>query len=95
MPLWLIERDVSGWSEADIEAAAIRAKICVLWYEDMAWIRSFLDEAGGKTFCIYEARSAEDLRIHASNAGLPCDAVTPISEVLPENIGTSAREEVA
>jgi hypothetical protein len=44
------------------------------------WIRSYvLSEESGEvgTVCVYEGESADAIRKHASDAGLPCDEVIP------------------
>lgn len=86
MPLWLIERDMTGWSREQRDAAGIQAKMCVLWYQEMSWLRSYFNEETGWMTCIYAARSAEDIRAHARAAGIPCNAIHPVDEVLPEQV---------
>lgn len=84
--LWMIERDVTGWSDADLEAAAIRAKICAVWYPNMEWIRSFYDREVGRTLCFYRAETEEDIRTHSRASGIPCDRITPVEEILPSDL---------
>ena len=93
--LWMIEREVTGWSDEDVEAAGIRAKLCVLWYPNMEWIRSFFDREGERTMCFYRAESEADIRSHALATGLPCGIVSPVEEVLPSDLDEPAPEAVA
>jgi len=93
--LWMIERDVSGWSDEDVETAGLRAKLCVLWYPNMEWVRSFYDRDAQQITCIYRAETEADIRMHALAAGLPCGAVAPIEEVLPTDLDDPTPDEVA
>ena len=93
--LWMIERDVSGWRDEDIEAAGLRAKLCVLWYENMEWVRTYVDREGERTLCFYRAESEADIRTHALAAGLPCGTVIPVEEVLPTDLDEPSPTEVA
>ena len=93
--LWMIERDMTGWTDEDIDAAGIRAKMCVLWYPNMEWVRSFLDRDGERTICLYRAETEADIRQHADTAGLPCGTVIPVEEVLPSDIDEPTEGDVA
>ncbi len=84
--LWMIERDVTGWSDEEVEAAGIRAKICAPWYPNMEWVRSYFDREGARTVCFYRAESEGDIRTHALFSGIPCDTVVPVEEVLPSDL---------
>lgn len=88
--LWMIERDVAGWTEEDLEAAAIRATMGVHFFEDMEWVRSYYDRGGERTICIYRAVSEEDVRKHATHCGLPCGLVLPVEEILPGEIAVDS-----
>jgi hypothetical protein len=48
------------------------------------WIYSFLSADKKKTYCLYEAASADAILEAARRAGLPADVVTEVSEVRPE-----------
>jgi hypothetical protein len=89
MPLFLVRREVPGAHRGEIDAGAFRAGSCLHNYDDMRWITSYLDVEGERVFCIYEARSADDLRDHAIRARIPCDEVLPVVQLLPEEYGVS------
>ena len=83
MPLFLIERtfaDALNPTASDIKAigevnAATGAK----------WLYSFLTADKRKTYCLYEADSAETIREAARRAGLPVDVIMELSgELRPE-----------
>lgn len=51
----------------------------------LRWIRSyFFQEQDGTlgTICVYEAENADDVREHASRAGLPADEILPVFETV-------------
>jgi len=47
------------------------------------WIVSFLSADKRKTYCLYEASSAEAIREAARRAGIPADVITIVDEVDP------------
>ena len=83
MPLYQIERDVSAWTVADLEAAAVRTQTCAAWFEGMEWLRSFHDPASGRLYCYYRATEPGDLERHARAAQVPCDRIIEVDEILP------------
>ena len=82
MPLFIIERNFAEQLELTREAAdAVR-----LVNEDVGvnWLYSFLSADKKKTFCLYEAPSAEAVHEAARRAGIPADVVVEVSELRPE-----------
>ena len=81
MPIFLIERNFAEQLEEDQEASAevnrINADVGV------QWIISFLSADKKKTYCLYEASSAEAIREAARRAGVPADVVVAVDEILP------------
>jgi hypothetical protein len=52
--------------------------------ENVRWLFSFLAADKRKTYCLYEAESAEAIRSAARRAGLPADVIVEVSDrVLP------------
>lgn len=47
------------------------------------WIISFLSADKKKTYCLYEAPSAEKIREAARRAGVPADVITIVDEIGP------------
>jgi hypothetical protein len=47
------------------------------------WIISFLSADKRKTYCLYEAPTAEAIREAARRAGVPADVITIVDEVNP------------
>ena len=87
MPLYLIERDFSGFTLPEIEAAAVRGRLCSIYFEGINWVRSFFDEARYLSRCIYEATTPNEAREHAHAGGLPCDHVRAVSEIRSTEAG--------
>lgn len=82
MPMFLIERQFSDVLELDGAVVAgvqrINADVGV------NWVYSFLSADRKKTYCLYEAPSAEAIREAARRNGLPADSVIEVSQVRPE-----------
>lgn len=47
------------------------------------WIVSFLSADKKKTYCIYEAPSAEAIRVAARRANIPADVIIEVDDVSP------------
>lgn len=52
--------------------------------ERVKWLFSFLSPDKRKTYCLYEAPSAEAIRIAARRANIPADVVIEVSDLRPE-----------
>ena len=66
---WVTFRHVSGQAGL-AEQAGVR------------WLHSFLSADKRKTYCLYEAKSGDDIREAARRAGLPADVVIELSDEL-------------
>ena len=82
MPRFLIERNIAEEVEATKEA--VDSILRINDDEGVKWLFSFLSPDKRKTYCLYEAPSAEAIRIAARRANLPADVVIEVSEVRPE-----------
>jgi hypothetical protein len=82
MPLFVIERNFAEQLEVTRDSAAEVRMI----NDDLgvSWVFSFLSADKKKTYCLYEAGSAEAIIEAAKRAGLPADVVTEVSELRPE-----------
>lgn len=77
MPLFIIERNYAGQLDPEtVDAEGIRL---VNDAEGVEWLYSFLSADKRKTYCLYEAPSAEAILRAAALAGLPADVVTEVS----------------
>jgi Protein of unknown function (DUF4242) len=49
--------------------------------EGVSWLFSFLSADRHRTYCLYEAPSADAIMAAAQRAGIPADAVTEVSRI--------------
>lgn len=83
MPVFMIERRYAEEFEASAEDLDGVKRIND--EEGVRWLYSFLSADRRKTYCLYEAQSADAIRLAARRAGLPADLVVEMSErVLPD-----------
>jgi hypothetical protein len=82
MPRFLIERNFAEEVEVTKDVADNIQRIND--DEGVKWLFSFLSPDKRKTYCLYEAPSAEAIRIAARRANLPADVVIEVSELRPE-----------
>jgi len=83
VPVFMIERRFA--EQLDPSAEDIREINEVNAEEDVRWLMSFLSADKRKTYCLYEAESAEAILRAAARAGLPADVITEVtSRVLPD-----------
>jgi len=82
MPLFLIERH---WAE-QLQVTPESASAVKLVNDQIGvnWLFSFLSADKRKTYCLYEAASAEAIREAARRANIPADVITEVSELRPE-----------
>ena len=83
MPLFLIERNFAEQLEVNrddqFRIAQINADVGV------QWLFSFLSADKKKTYCLYEAPSAEAIREAARRLNIPADVIIEVdSELRPE-----------
>lgn len=73
MPIFMIERRFAEEFEPTLEGASeVNA---INDEESVRWLYSFLSADKRKTYCLYEAESADAIRRAAVRAGLPADVV--------------------
>jgi hypothetical protein len=85
MPLFLIERNFAEQLEVTrdhvMQVTRINADVGV------QWPLSFLSADKKKTYCLYEAPSAEAIREAARRANVPADVIVEVGELRPEMFG--------
>jgi hypothetical protein len=81
MPRFVIERTFAEQLEVNADAASAIQRI----NDDagVQWIFSFLSADKKRSYCLYEAPSAEAIREAARRANLPADAVVEVSVIEP------------
>ncbi len=83
MPRYIIERRFAERVDLDKESAGEINRIND--EEGIRWLFSFLSADKLKSFCLYEAPSAEAIRIAARRLNIPADSIIEIGgEVRPE-----------
>jgi hypothetical protein len=82
MALFVIERNFAEQLEMSKEDAE-RVRV-VNDDEGVKWLFSFLSADKRRTYCLYEAPSAEAIRAAAKRIGVPADVITEVSELRPE-----------
>ena len=83
MALFIVERRYAEQLEPSIEAADEINRIND--EEGVRWLMSFLSADKRKTYCLYEAESAEAIVRAALRAGLPADVITEVTDrVMPD-----------
>jgi hypothetical protein len=82
VPLFVIERNFAEQLELTREGAA-EVKL-INTDVGVNWLFSFLSADKKKTYCLYEAPSAEAIREAARRAKLPADVVIEVTEIRPE-----------
>jgi hypothetical protein len=73
MPIFMIERRFAEEFEPTLEGA--EGVNAINDEEGVRWLYSFLAADKRKTYCLYEAESADAIRRAAMRAGLPADVV--------------------
>jgi Protein of unknown function (DUF4242) len=82
MPRFLIERSFAEAVElSKDDADNIRH---INDDEGVKWLFSFLSPDKRKTYCLYEAPSAEAIRASARRLNIPADVIVEVSELRPE-----------
>lgn len=81
MPRFIIERNFAEQLEVTKEASDHVEQINA--EEGVKWIFSFLSADKRKTYCLYEAPSAEAIQQAAKRANLPADVIMQVEEISP------------
>jgi hypothetical protein len=82
MPLFLIERQFA--EKLEIDGAGVKEITRVNDEVGAHWLFSFLSADKKKTYCLYEAPTAELIREAARRLGLPADSIMEVERISPE-----------
>jgi Protein of unknown function (DUF4242) len=80
MAVFMIERRYGDQLEVTADVAAGINRIND--EESVRWLYSFLSADKRKTYCLYEAASAEAILRAAHRAGLPADVIVEVTDVV-------------
>jgi hypothetical protein len=78
MPVFMIERQFAEELEA-VDAAGLKE---INDEESVQWLYSFLSKDKRKTYCLYEAESADAIRPAAERAGIPADVIVEVTQTI-------------
>ena len=78
MPRYVIERNISGISEEELQAIGKRSVEVINSMPGVTWIKSYISVAEGKIYCEYEAPNPEALIEHGKRANIPVDKIALI-----------------
>jgi len=84
MPRYIIERTLPKMSQEEMEQLARRSIQVADGIPGVVWIKSYISESEGKTYCEYEAPNPESLLEHARLLNISADKITCVEiEVHP------------
>ena len=81
MPRFIIERNFAEQIEFTKEGT--KTVELINDEEGVKWILSFLSADNRKTYCLYEAESADAIRNAAKRAKIPADVIIQVDEITP------------
>ncbi|MBV9820018.1 MAG: DUF4242 domain-containing protein [Solirubrobacterales bacterium] len=79
MPLYVIERSFAD--QLDLTGEDVRTIESVNADEGVRWVFSFLTADKRKTYCLYEAPSADAIVAAARRANVPADVVVEVDQI--------------
>jgi hypothetical protein len=84
MPRYIIERTLPKMSQEEMQQLARRSIQVADEIPGVVWIKSYISESEGKTYCEYEAPNPESLLKHARLLNISADKITCVEiEVHP------------
>ena len=84
MPRYIIERILPKMSQEDMQQLARRSIQVADGIPGVVWIKSYISESEGKTYCEYEAPNPESLLEHARLLNISAEKITCVEiEVHP------------
>ena len=84
MPRYIIERTLPKMSPEEMQQLARRSIQVADGIPGVVWIKSYISESEGKTYCEYEAPNPESLLEHARLLNISAEKITCVEiEVHP------------
>ena len=84
MPRYIIERTLPKLSQEEMQQLARRSIQVADGIPGVVWIKSYISESEGKTYCEYEAPNPESLLEHARLLNISAEKITCVDlEVHP------------
>lgn len=88
MPVFMIERRFA--EDLDVTADSAAGINRINDEHGVHWLYSFLSADKRKTYCLYEAPSAEAIRVAATRAGIPADVIVEVTSRIEPDGALSA-----
>lgn len=89
MQTYLIERRFGPVTPEQVAAAGAASKRIAReqFADTIMWKHSYASQSadGLSTTCVYEATDEAAIRAHATAAGMPCDHITAVDTITPED----------
>jgi uncharacterized protein DUF4242 len=85
MPVYMIERHFAD--QLDLTSDEVESIEEINAGEGARWVFSFLSADRRRTYCLYEAPSADAIVAAARRANIPADAVVEVGAAVPELSG--------
>jgi len=89
MQKYVIERDIPGagrLSTAELNAASKKSREALASMgTNVQWVQSYVTD--DKLYCVYLARSEDEIRSHAKAAGLPANHISRVKTMLDPTNG--------
>jgi hypothetical protein len=85
MPLYVIERRFAEELELSTDDVKLIEEINA--DEGVRWVFSFLSADRRRTYCLYEAPSADAILAAAQRANVPADVIVEVDSAVPEFAG--------
>ena len=92
MPLFLIERSFA--EQLELTDDDVRLIEDINADEGVRWLFSFLSADRRRSYCLYEAPSAEEIMVAARRANVPVDEIVEVDRFVPEVARTVAEDEL-
>lgn len=80
MALFMIERNFA--EQLELDSQAVKNITRINDDSEVKWLYSFLSADKKKTYCLYEASSAEAIRVAAQRLNIPADVIIEITDTL-------------
>jgi Protein of unknown function (DUF4242) len=85
MPLFPSERSLA--EQLELTDEDVRLIVDVNADEGVRWLLSFPSADRHRSYCLYEAPSAEEIMVAARRANVPVDQIVPVDRFVPEVTG--------
>lgn len=90
MPLYIIEQQYA--EQMDLEEFGARSLVDAGIDDGLRWVFSFLSADRRKSYCLYEAPSADAIRAAVRRAGLSDDVFVEVDRIDQSVLGTGPAE---